>query len=264
VVTDKAEDLRRFESVVLGPVCRRLGISYSTLASVADVRVDFRIDQRPYRIAIDAGDPGPAASPGGAERISADRFEYVHFTSQQVSDDPTFCAEYLVRELVGQHAAASAPAGKGGSPAPPPLDQSTLDGIKAEVAEASTEVKDPDAAWKKWAPIAAAALVIVGGLAVPAINTLRSDEPEPAPAAAATTCQVAGASTTSEGLSGPGTNEDGTPCCPEEAPLKGDPPSLAYYSPGQEGYDSVTPQVCFTTPEAAQSFGFSAANGTPS
>jgi hypothetical protein len=264
VDTDKAEDLRQFETVVLGPVCRRLGISYSRVASVADVRVDFRIDQRPYRIAIDAGYPGPASSPAGAERVTADRFEYVHVTSQQVRDDPAFCAEYLVRELVGQHAAASAPAGKGGPAVPPPLDQSMLDGIKAEVAEASGQVKDPDAAWKKWAPIAAAALVVIGGLAVPAVNSLRSDDPEPAPTAAATACTVAGASTTSEGLSGPGTTEDGTPCCPDEAPLKGDPPSLAYYAPGQEGYETVTPQVCFTTPESAQSFGFTAANGTQS
>lgn len=263
MVADKTEDLRQFETVVLAPVCRRMGLSFSSLSSVADVRVDFRIDQQPYRMAIDVGEPGPASSSGGAPRLAADRFEYVHFNSQQVRDDPAFCAEYLVRELVGQHAAASAPAGKG-QPPPPPLDQAMLDEIKAEVAQANDQVKDPDAAWKKWAPIAAAALVIIGGLAVPAVNSLRSNEPEPAPVTAAAACLVAGASTTSGGLSGPGTTEDGTPCCPEEAPLKGDSDSLAYYTPGQEGYDSVTPQVCFTTPESAQSFGFSAANGTAS
>ena len=87
---------------------------------------------------------------------------------------------------------------------------------------------------------------------------------ESAPAAVAASCTVAGESTTSAGLSGPGLTEDGTPCCPEDAPLKGDPDSLAYYAPGQEGYDSVTPQVCFTTPESAQSLGFAAANGTQS
>jgi hypothetical protein len=49
---------------------------------------------------------------------------------------------------------------------------------------------------------------------------------------------------------------DGTRSCPPQYPIKGNADSQIYHLPGSPAYDSVTPELCFASVEAAAAAGF--------
>lgn len=48
--------------------------------------------------------------------------------------------------------------------------------------------------------------------------------------------------------------------CPQNAPIKGNEPSMIYHPPASPWYDITTPEQCFATESAAQAAGYRRAN----
>jgi hypothetical protein len=63
-----------------------------------------------------------------------------------------------------------------------------------------------------------------------------------------------------QSMDGPGwVKSDGSRDCPPDYPIKGNGSSRIYHVPGGGSYDATVPELCFATPDDAESAGFRAA-----